>query len=52
VQEGAFLLIGGIMGLDATTALALAAARRLRDIVIYIPGLWAWHRAETKSVSR
>jgi len=48
VQEGAFMMIGGIVGLDATTALALAAARRLRDIVIYIPGLWAWHRAETK----
>jgi putative membrane protein len=48
VQEGAFVLIGGIMGLDATTALALAAARRLRDIVIYIPGLVAWHRAETR----
>ncbi|HET9669155.1 MAG TPA: lysylphosphatidylglycerol synthase domain-containing protein [Casimicrobiaceae bacterium] len=52
VQEGGFLLIGGIMGLDATTALALAAARRLRDIVIYIPGLWAWHRAEMARVSR
>jgi glycosyltransferase 2 family protein len=48
VQEGAFMLIGGIIGLDSTTALALAAARRLRDVVIYIPGLVAWHRAETK----
>jgi glycosyltransferase 2 family protein len=48
VQEGAFMLIGAIMGLDSTTALALAAARRLRDIIIYIPGLVAWHRAETK----
>jgi putative membrane protein len=48
VQEGAFVLIGGIMGLDATTALALAAARRLRDIAIYLPGLVAWHYAETK----
>ena len=48
VQEGAFMLVGGIVGLDATTALALAAARRLRDIVIFIPGLFAWHRAETR----
>jgi putative membrane protein len=48
VQEGAFMLIGGVLGIDATTALALAAARRLRDVVIYIPGLVAWHRAETR----
>ena len=48
VQEGAFILIGGIVGLDATTALALAAARRLRDIAIFIPGLFAWHHAETR----
>lgn len=47
IQEGAFVLIGGVLGLDTTTALALAAARRLRDIVIYLPGLVAWHRAET-----
>jgi glycosyltransferase 2 family protein len=46
VQEGAFVLIGGVLGLDATTALALAAARRLRDVVVYLPGLVAWHRAE------
>ena len=46
VQEGAFLVIGGVVGLDATTALALAAARRLRDVVIFLPGLIAWHRSE------
>lgn len=48
VQEGAFIVIGGVVGLDATTALALAAARRLRDLVIFIPGLVAWHRLETR----
>lgn len=46
VQEAAFVLIGGALGLDATTSLALAAARRLRDVVFFIPGLVAWHRAE------
>lgn len=48
IQEGAFMLIGGVLGLDTTTTLALAAARRLRDVVIYVPGLVAWHRAETR----
>jgi len=46
VQEGAFIVIGSVVGLDATTALALAAARRLRDLVIFLPGLAAWHRSE------
>ncbi|WP_044561871.1 lysylphosphatidylglycerol synthase domain-containing protein [Azospirillum sp. B4] len=42
VQEGAFLLLGAALGLDAPTALALAAARRLRDLVVFLPGLVAW----------
>ena len=46
VQEGAFLLIGAMLGLDGTTALALASARRLRDAVVFFPGLIAWQRAE------
>ncbi|MFI4887675.1 MAG: lysylphosphatidylglycerol synthase domain-containing protein [Burkholderiales bacterium] len=52
VQEGAFVLIGSMVGLDAPTSLALAAARRLRDVVIYIPGLVAWHHAEARSATR
>ena len=52
IQEGAFMVIGGVLGLDTTTALALAAARRLRDIVIFIPGLFAWHRAEARKQHR
>ena len=48
VQEGAFLLIGGALGIDGTTALALAAARRLRDVVVFFPGLIAWQRAEAR----
>lgn len=47
IQEGAFVLIGAALGLDPTTSLALASARRLRDLIVYLPGLIAWHRAET-----
>jgi glycosyltransferase 2 family protein len=46
IQEGAFVVLGAALGLDATTSLALASVRRLRDLVIYLPGLIAWHRAE------
>jgi putative membrane protein len=46
VQEAAFLVLGTTVGLDATTALALASARRVRDIVIFFPGLLAWQWGE------
>jgi len=48
VQEGAFVLVGAALGIDATTALALATARRLRDVVVFFPGLLAWQHAEKR----
>jgi glycosyltransferase 2 family protein len=48
VQEMAFIVIGAALGLDAATALALATARRLRDAIVFFPGLLAWHRAERR----
>ncbi|WP_193425097.1 lysylphosphatidylglycerol synthase domain-containing protein, partial [Paraburkholderia kirstenboschensis] len=47
VQEGGFILIGGALGLDPSTCLALAGARRIRDLLIFVPGLLAWQFAET-----
>jgi putative membrane protein len=47
VQEGGFILIGGAMGLDPATCLALAGARRIRDLLIFVPGLFAWQIAES-----
>lgn len=48
VQEGGFLLIGAALGIDAPTALALAATRRLRDLVIFFPGLLVWQWSESR----
>jgi putative membrane protein len=48
VQEGAFVVIGALLGLDGATALALATARRLRDVIVFIPGLAAWHWTELR----
>src|SRR2546423_1966243 len=52
VQEGGFLLIGAALGIDGTTALALAAARRLSDVIVVFPGpiarQWAVTRAQPK----
>jgi putative membrane protein len=49
VQEGGFVLLGALFGLDGAAALALAAARRLRDLLVYFPGLLAWHWTETRA---
>ncbi len=51
VQEGGFLLIGALLGIDGATALALATARRLRDVIVFFPGLLAWQRAEARARS-
>jgi uncharacterized membrane protein YbhN (UPF0104 family) len=52
VQEGAFLLVGGALGLDPTTALALAGARRIRDCVVFMPGLLSWQIAEARVATK
>lgn len=49
VQEGGFILIGGAFGLDPATCLALAGARRVRDLLIFVPGLFAWQFAESSA---
>jgi glycosyltransferase 2 family protein len=49
VQEGGFLLIGAALGIDGATALALATARRLRDLIVFLPGLVAWQRLEVRA---
>ncbi|WP_042266979.1 lysylphosphatidylglycerol synthase domain-containing protein [Paraburkholderia heleia] len=52
VQEGGFVVIGGLLGFDAPTCLALAGARRVRDLMFYVPGLLAWQAAEYGRPSR
>jgi putative membrane protein len=42
VQEGGFVLLGGALGLAPDTALALSLTRRVRDLVLGLPGLAAW----------
>ncbi len=41
VQEGGFMIFGAMIGLGADVALALALARRLRDVIIFGSGLFA-----------
>jgi hypothetical protein len=42
VQEGGFLVVGGMVGLTPELALALALVRRARDVIIFVPALLLW----------
>ena len=46
IQEGGFLVFGGLLGLPSELALALALVRRARDLLIYVPALLAWQLSE------
>jgi putative membrane protein len=50
VQEGGFMVIGGLLGLTPEVALALALARRARDLILFLPGLLAWQIAEGRKL--
>lgn len=47
VQEGGFLLLGGLLGLGPDIALALALARRVRDVIVFTPALVGWQLVES-----
>lgn len=46
VQEGALLLVGGMIGVPADMALAMALIKRARELAVGLPGLAAWQLAE------
>lgn len=46
VQEGSFMLIGALYGLSPQTALALSLAKRVREVLLGVPGLIAWQWLE------
>ena len=50
VQEGAFLVVGKLVGVDASTAIALSLALRARDVVIGAPGMLFWYLTEGRRI--
>jgi putative membrane protein len=52
VQEGGFLIFGALLGLGADIALALALARRLRDVLVFGPGLLVLPLIEGRALIR
>ncbi len=49
VQEGGYVLIGGLLGIDATVALAVALLKRGRDLLIGVPALLCWQLLEARN---
>jgi uncharacterized membrane protein YbhN (UPF0104 family) len=48
LQEAGFVGIALMLGLPAEVGAALAIARRVRDLVVFLPGLLGWAWAERR----
>ncbi len=51
-QEGALVLVSSALGIGPEVAVALAAAKRLREVCVGVPGLLAWQIGESGAVRR
>jgi len=52
IQEGAYLVIGTMLGLTPTLALSISLVKRFRELAQGIPGLIAWQASEGWSFFR
>lgn len=52
VQEGALIVLGGLIGLTPEVALAISLAIRIREIVVDVPGLIGWQIFEGRVLLR
>lgn len=50
VQEGAYLLLAPLFGLDPGAAIALSLLKRARDVAIGLPALLAWQAGEGRKL--
>ena len=48
VQEGGFVLVGALFGIEADVAIALSLVKRVPDVVIGLPALLYWQSLEAK----
>lgn len=49
VQEGGYVVVCRLFGIPPETALALSLMKRVREVVLGVPGLILWHRAESSA---
>ncbi len=46
IREGGYVVVGGLLGIPGDTAFALALIRRVRELIIGLPGLLTWQLVE------
>lgn len=51
IQEGGFVMIGGLLGIPPGPALALSVLKRARELIFGAPGLLAWQFVESRRLS-
>ena len=47
-QEGGFVLFGALFGLPASTALVISLSKRVRELLLGLPGLLVWQWVEAR----
>ena len=52
IQEGGYVLVGSVLGIDPAVALALSLARRVRELLFGLPGLVVWQGSAIGRVFR
>lgn len=52
VQEAGFIVVGTLFGVPADQAVALSMVKRLRELLIGVPGLVLWQWEETRRVPK
>jgi hypothetical protein len=50
VQEGAYRLLGAVIGLPPGFALSMSLAVRARELIASVPGLLAWQHVEGRKL--
>jgi len=50
LQEGSFVILGGLIGFPPDIMLALSLATRVRELVVSVPGLLAWQHTEGRAL--
>jgi len=52
IQEGGYVLVGAALGIEPAVALALSLARRVRELLIGMPGLAVWQASAIRKLLR
>lgn len=51
VQEGGYILVCGLVGVSPQSAIELSLLKRVREVVLGMPGLVAWHILEGRRLA-